>query len=127
MWVIRTPQLDSLALARDEQFAKRMAQYARTDFPAAYQQLGETGVLALLRSVIDTGRPLGIESEGSLAVLLQLTLMFGPQFERSPDAGWAQTLMANRSVPESLRIQMLRDRLTSRTQGRSIVRHPASG
>lgn len=104
-----------------------MAQYARTDFPAAYQQLGETGVLALLRSVIDTGRPLGIESEGSLAVLLQLTLMFGPQFERSPDAGWAQTLMANRSVPESLRMQMLRDRLTSRTQGRSIVRHPASG
>ena len=86
----------------------------------------EAGVHGLLQAVIEEGRSWRIESEGAVAVLLQLTLMFGPRFERSPDARWAQTLIANTTVPESLRMQMIRDRLAARTQGRSVVRHPAS-
>lgn len=126
MLVIRSPQLASLALAGDEQFEIRMAQYVQTDFPSSYRQLGEAGVHGLLQAVIEEGRSWRIESEGAVAVLLQLTLMFGPRFERSPDARWAQTLIANTTVPESLRMQMIRDRLAARTQGRSVVRHPAS-
>jgi hypothetical protein len=120
---IRESQLDVFGHRLREAFIRRMITYVATEFPDQHRDLGEAGTRQLIEHTIETGRRHAIETEGGVAVLLQLTLMFGQDFERSPDAAWANDLIATHSVPESLRMRMIRERLTARTQGRSIVRY----
>lgn len=123
MLTIRNTQLDALGADRGGAFVSRMLAYIRGDFPSRFEELGEQGVRRAIADATAFGETNGVRTEGGIAVLLQLTMMFGPAFERSPDAAWANALLVNQSVPESLRVSMIRDRLTARTGGRSIARH----
>lgn len=120
MLVIRDKQLNALAEMRTTQFVERMVEYVAADFPHPFATLKEEGVRNWIADILQFGARHRIESNGALAVLLQLTMMFGARLERSPDAEWAIEFLAKESVPDTLRLRMIRDRLSAYTQGRAI-------
>lgn len=121
MLIIREEQLHLFGQVFTDQFTDRMVPYVKRDFPAQAKQLTEPGIRALIKEVLDLAELHKFESEGAVAALLQLTLMFGLKFRRSPDSAWANALLSNVSVPDPVRMDMIRTRLTANSQGRATV------
>jgi hypothetical protein len=120
MLTIRKEQLRFFSRESDEKFIGKMVDYVRSEFPLQFQELGVDGTRSLIEKVMALGLQHRIESPGAMAVLLQLSLMFGEKFEHSHEAAWANQMLATHSVPDTARMDMIRARLTSVTQGRSM-------
>jgi hypothetical protein len=127
MLTIRKEQIHVISQPSDEAFIDRMVAYVRGDFPRQFEEMGPDGVRAFIREVMALGLRHEVEAGGAMAVLLQLTLMFGMNFERSPDAAWANELLSMVSVPDKVRMEMIRTRLASATQGRAIRKFTPPG
>ncbi len=94
MLTIRKERIHVISRRSDEEFIDRMTTCVRGDFPHQFEELGPARVRAFTQEVMALGLRHEVEAGGAMAVLLQLTLMFGMNFERSPDAAWAKELLA---------------------------------
>jgi len=124
MLTVRNAQLILLAEPGNQAVQDRMVRYVESDFPARFAEWGLAGSRAFVQRGLAVAAANGIDTEGAIAVLLQLMIAFGEQFERSPDRDWACELLAHPTLPPSLKMQMLRQRMMATTQGRSIVSFP---
>lgn len=118
---IRSSQLDALGVGRQRTWADQMVSYISHDFPNRFQEMGEPGARKLIAAALQRGGEVGIESESGVAVLIDLMIAFGEQFERSPDGAWARRMMANREAHPDLRVHLMRERMMATTQGRVVV------
>lgn len=121
MLTIRDEQLEALNAAKLQRFEERMAQYVAAEYPRRYASLMEEGTRRLIRNGIEFGTHHGIETEGALAVLIELMVEFGMQFERSPDRAWAERMLALSSIPGPIKVAAIRERFDERTGGRRIL------
>jgi len=118
---IRAPQMDALGLGRKRSWEDQVVAYIANDYPFRYEEMGEAGARKLIQPAVKAGAVVGIESESSVAGLVELMVAFGEDFERSPDGAWAKRMMKNEMAPGELRVHLMRDRMMTRTQGRAIV------
>ena len=98
-----------------------MATSVAADYPDRFRDVGDAGIRQLINRAIETGRQYGIETEGAVAVLIQLMIYFGERFELSPDRDWAFEMLAHPVAPPTLRISLVRDRMLARSQGRMVT------
>ena len=124
--VIRSEQMTVLGEASVSSFENRMLRQSAAAYPDQYSEMGETGLRNLIRRVIKTARAHGIDTEGGVAVLLELMILFGEKFERSPERKWANEMLRDPDLPGLLKIRLIRERIMSSTQGRPVVPYSAS-
>jgi hypothetical protein len=117
--LIRNEQMAVFSAQYQQSFEDRMAANIMRDLPDRFREVGEAK--QLIARAIETGRRYGIETEGAVAVLIQLMICFGENFELSPDRKWAFDMLAHPVAPAVLRISLIRDRMMSRSQGRVVT------
>jgi hypothetical protein len=118
---IREEQIHLLGLRRRHEFVERMLRHVAHEYPGEYERLSGPGARALVERAIDTGATHGMRTEGAVAVLIQLMVCFGAEFERSPDRSWGLRMLAHATLPGSLKARMMAERMLGRTHGRPIV------
>jgi hypothetical protein len=129
MLTIRQSQLDIFSSFRQKIWEDRMVDIIAHDYPNRYQEAGDPAVRQLIRFAVKRGGEFGVDTETSLAALVELMIAFGQEFELSPNRAWARRMMANRAAPPDLRLHLMRDRMMTTSHGRPVVAHkfPAAG
>jgi hypothetical protein len=113
-----------LALERDlrERYIDRMVDSVAKDYPRQFDAMGSSGTRDLVGRAIKKGHANHVDTQGGVAVLLQLMIEFGEEFELSPDKAWADEVLAHASLPPQLRVRLMRDRMRARSHGRVVTR-----
>jgi hypothetical protein len=125
MLIIRNRQLDIFRDQAIDLFAAQMVARIAKQYPARFAQLGESGVRNLISNTVGRGREFGIVTAGAVAVLIDLVAQFGEGLAMSPDRAWAMKLLAHPSLPDYIKIDVVRERLTASSGGRVLM--PAGG
>ena len=123
MLTIRQEQVHPFEGLRRQAFEDRMLRYIRSEFPDHLHEFGEPETRLFIERAIKRGAELDIDTESSVAGLIELMIAFGEEFERSPDRVWARRMMANRVPPPDLRLHLMRSRMMATTHGRIVVSH----
>jgi hypothetical protein len=121
MLILRRPQVDAFGLEARRELEDRIVRIVARDYPQAYAELGDAGARQLAVRAIEVGAEHRVVTEGGVTVLAILMVQYGEGFERSPDAAWARGLLEHRTLPETLKIDMLLRRMAGRSQGRVVV------
>lgn len=121
MLIIREQQLsifDRMATAR---FEDQLVSYIAAEYPIPYETMGESGARKLISTAIATGSSYGIKTEGSVGVLLELMIQFGEDFERAPERAWVKKMLSHPTLPGEVKVEVIRERLNQRADGRVVV------
>lgn len=121
MLVIRKDQMLALSAESERQYDTRLAEYLTAEYPAQVERMGAEGLRSLIDRAKAGGREFRIEGAGAMAVWTELWLLFGDGLRRSPDRMWAERILRHDSLPDYIRVDQVRERLTSRTGGRAVV------
>ena len=88
-----------------------MVQHIATSYPEENATLmaagGESTVRQLVRDTIASGKSHGIKTEQALAGLIDLTVVYGRDFEFSPGMEWAEEILNDDSLEGSTKIDMI--------------------
>lgn len=122
MLIMRDAQTAALSEVSLLHFKERVAHYLATEYPTHADSLGSTGLTTLVDDGIASATRLGLRSEGAVAVWIELTLLFGQDLELSPERGWAHRILAHPTLPDHIKVDLVRERLTRLTAGRPLVR-----
>jgi hypothetical protein len=125
--MVRKAQLDALGQQRREAFVTKLVDLIRLDFPQKAGSLEPEALEGLVERAIDFARVNHIGSEGAVIAFVGLWLEYGEGFHAIPDRAWAESLLAHPTLPDTLKVAMVRDRLMSRVQGRTIEVHVGQG
>ncbi|MYN19906.1 hypothetical protein GTP81_24475 [Rugamonas sp. FT107W] len=121
MLIIRNRQLD---LFRDQEiglFTAKMVARIAEQYPARFAQLGQSGVRDLISKTIERGREFNIVTAGAVAALIDLVVQFGEGLAMSPSREWAMKLLAHPSLPDYIKLDLVRERLTAGSGGRPLM------
>jgi hypothetical protein len=124
---IRKEQLDVLAVDQRKRFLARMVTWIATEHANRHDEWGEQGTVRFVQSGIEKAASYGILTEGAIAVMLELMIEVGLDFERAPDRKWIHNMLAHRAMPGFMKMDVIRERIQSCTQGRTIVIHRSKG
>ena len=111
----------ALSAESERQYEVRLAEYLTGEYPAQVARMGADGLRALIRRARVAGQEFRIEGAGALAVWTELWLLFGDGLRRSPDRAWAERILRHEMLPDYVRVDQVRERLTSRTGGRVVA------
>ena len=123
MLTIRYEQLAALRRPQSASLEHRLCEALGQSHPEQVAILGPAGTRRLVDHGLRTGWRCGLESEDELARLVVLMLQVGVEFERSPDRERALARLHHPHLPGRLKIDMVEQLLTARTQGRVVVVH----
>lgn len=121
MLTIRDSQLFALREARRRDFVDRLIPRMAAEYPTAHASLQDAGIRKIIERALSTGEVYGIVTEGGVTSVAGLMIQYGETFERSPDREWARQTLADARSHESLRMDLLVERMASRARGRVIV------
>ena len=121
MLVIRRDQLTVFADRARQRFENELVQTIAAELEPKFALLGEAEVRRLIGVAIEHGAALGIVSQGAVAILVELMMQFGENFELSPERQWAQNMLAHPTLPDHVRMDAIRGRLTAQMQGRVLM------
>jgi hypothetical protein len=120
--IIRNAQMAVLGRISHDSYIDSMVRYISKEYPRRFQAMGEIGTREFVVDAIEKGRRNGIETKGGAAVLLELMIAFGKDFQNSPHKDWANELLAHPTLPAQIKMRILRERMTALSQGRVVVR-----
>ena len=95
------------------------------DCPEKSAALGPEDLKGLVERALKFTQANGITSENAVKVFLALWIEYGEGFPMIPDRPWAEALFAHPTLPDVLKVAMVRDRFRERVQGRRIEIHGA--
>lgn len=121
MLIIRDAQMAILGNARVDSFVQQMVDSLSNEYPVS-AAAGPEAMTALVRNAIEGAAARGLRSEGAIAIWTELTLVFGKDLALSPDRTWAKRILAHPDLPDFIKMDIVRERLTARTAGRVLVR-----
>jgi hypothetical protein len=120
--LIRREQLAVLERIPYSAYTERMVRYIAKEYPRQFQAMGQIGTGEFVMEAIQRGRRNHIETQGGIAVLIELMIAFGEDFQNSPHKDWANELLAHPTLPAQIKMRILRERMTVLSQGRVVVR-----
>jgi len=121
MLTIRNAQLSLLSDARIDDFVDRMVRSLIAEHPQRFGGDNEREARSLVERVIAWGGTSHVNTEAGIAVLLQLVVAFGEDFELSPDRAWALDMLAHPTLPPALKTGRMRQRMMATSGGRIVV------
>jgi hypothetical protein len=124
---IREIQLQAFEEIERVRFENRMVSEIAAGHPETYEAWGETLTRQFVQRAIEKGIGFGFRAESAFSGLIELMIEYGEELELAPERGWVREMLMHPSLPDFLKISMIRDRLAARTQGRKIVRVRAGG
>lgn len=125
MLTIRPDQMKVFAQQLLATFRQDAAQSLMDEYPDACAELGPDALQRMIQKGIDDARQYRLETRGAVLIFIELILVFGDGFQLSPDRRWAQKILAHPTLPDYARMQLIRERLVSRTGG-LVVRRSTS-
>lgn len=120
MLVIRPAQIEALREPVIADFVERVVERLARVYPEPYQAMGDAGARAFVWRAVEAAERHGIDTEGDVSALIDLKIQVGEGFERSPDRAWAAAVLAHPTLPGSLKVSAIVQRIASRTQGRVV-------
>jgi hypothetical protein len=127
MLIVRDAQLDAFSAASIGNFEVRMVEYLETEYPTRAESLGVAGLAELVRQGIQSAATHELRSAGAIAIWIELILQFGEDLKLSPERAWAGRILAHPRLPDHIKLEVIRERLTAGTAGRPIVRATIAG
>jgi hypothetical protein len=122
--VIRDAQLAQLRHARLGTFVDDMVDYLAAEYPAHCDGLARDALRAFVDRSIEAAARFEVHTEGAIAVLTELRLVYGEHLERAPDREWARNILAHRRLPGHVKVEAVQNRLSEKTGGRVLVPFP---
>lgn len=111
MLVIRSAQMDVFQRAAEDRFEENMVRHLGELFPA---RRGDPSLRGLIRAGIVKARAYGIETDGSIAVLIDLMAGVAPDFDERPEGAWARAILDDRALPDDARLDIIVEILQAR-------------
>jgi hypothetical protein len=121
MLVLRNEQLEMFREGARKRFEDDIVRTIAADFEPKFELLGEAEVRRLIRVAIERGATLGIRSQGAIAVLVELMVQFGEHFQFSPERRWAEKMLSHPVLPDYIKVDEARKRMTAQMQGRVLM------
>ena len=91
--MIRSEQIKALSKDNAKTFEERMAVHLRKCFRSRCDAMGEQKVLETIRYGVDRAASYDVKSERDLCRYIDLMMVFGRDFDRSPDLPWASKIL----------------------------------
>jgi len=123
MLTIRRDQLEAFRVLSRSAFVERMVAKIETEFPEQYAQLGRDGATQFVVNAIKKGEESHLDSRYAVGILIELVLDFGEDFQRSPDRRWAKQMLRHPTLPDDVKMTVMRERMTELTQGRRFIHY----
>jgi hypothetical protein len=101
-----------------------MINYITSEYPQHCGRLGPDGTRAFVERCVEAAMRLGMETEGGIGGLIELRLLYGEDLEHAPERVWARNILAHTRLPDHIRIETVRNRLSELTGGLVLVPHP---
>ncbi len=121
MLTIRREQERLLESVARESWAERMADSVVKNYPRQFEAMERAEVCNFIFRAIEKGSTNHVETEGGVAVLIDLMVQFGEKFENSRDKAWADEILAHATLPPEVKLPLLYRRMTQLSRGRVIV------
>lgn len=88
MFTVKADQMALLAAEAMQRFEERVMAHIGRCFPQAIEQSGKAKLLHLIRHGVKHGRKRGLQTEQELVLYIDLSILFGENFEKTyPKAG----------------------------------------
>jgi hypothetical protein len=109
MLKIRTEQFEAFQNYSRAQFEKSMVSHLRERFLAETAGLSDDGLLGKVQEGMKQAKCYGIETEAHIRSYLELTMIYGADFDRSPNTPWAGRILRDHRLTADDKIQKLED------------------
>jgi hypothetical protein len=100
MLTIRKEQMQALSRVTIQEFEKDMAQHLTQFFPDESAAMGDKALRAHIRHAIARAKEYGVTSERDLCKYLNLTMVYGRDFDTDPELEWMRDFLADPDVPD---------------------------
>ena len=111
MLVIRTAQTKAFEDASYRDFIHRMTKHLLETFPDESTQLsqeaGPAAIPSFIEETIQLGRRWGLTSERAVAGLLNLTMVYGRNFELGPEMDWTIDILEDAEMDGQAKIDLI--------------------
>jgi len=126
MLIIRDEQLALFRGARIKRFVDDLVRHLAAEYPLHCNGMKKSAIREFVHRTLSAAAKLRIDTEGAIAVLAELRLIYGENFERAPDREWIRNILAHSTLPGYLKVEAVQDRLSEKTEGRVLVPFPRS-
>ena len=100
MLTIRKAQMQALGRAAMQEFEKDMLQHLRQFFPDECAALGSKALREHTRHAIARAKEYGLTSERDLCKYLNLTMIYGRDFDTDPELEWMRDFLIDPDVSD---------------------------
>ncbi|MCU0727305.1 MAG: hypothetical protein MUE73_16220 [Planctomycetes bacterium] len=97
---IRNEQKKALAAGSRKDFEDRMVAHIRKFFPKHYEQLKEENTRLLVDHEIERAKTYGIVAERDVCKYIDLSLVFGPDFDADGKQPWATEILTDKRIDD---------------------------
>ncbi len=122
MLTIRRQQFAVLGASNQRAFLGQIMPHLHAEHPAWHAELGD-GTWGFVERVVGLAAKHAILGRQAVLTFIELCIEFGESFERSPEGAWAQELLTHPKLPDTVKIELISERLRALTKGRRIVEH----
>ena len=123
MLTIRKEQIAVFDENLRNRFQDRMVSHITAKYPKQCNEWGERRTREFVIAGIEKAVAHGIATEGAIKVMIELMVEVGSGLEYSPDRNWANNILTHPAIPGYVKVDLIQERIRSRTQGRVIVPH----
>lgn len=125
MLTIRREQMEVFAAYARRSFEQRMVRHLARRGAFAHTRRTQAEWLALVRTGIATAKSYRVVAERDVARWVELMALLGEDFAEQPELKWAKAILEDAALSPSLRVQLLHQQVTARTQPESPSGSPA--
>lgn len=108
MFVLRHDQMEKLRQVPIDVANRKLCQYARIRFPDHFAATQDKQLLVFVSAIRDKAQTYGIVNENDVATVLDLTVMYSPEFYTEP---WAADIFSLVHLSGQEKMEMLRCRV----------------
>ena len=121
MLTVRRDQMRLFEQLSRESWVDRMAQSVVTNYPSRFEAMDSAEAPDFIVRAIEKGSRNHVETEGGVAMLIDLMVQFGENFENSRDKAWADEILAHPTLPPEVKLPLMYRRMTQLSRGRVVV------
>jgi hypothetical protein len=107
MLKVRKTQMDSLSEAMLKQFEDRMVIHLRSACPEQTHDMPDANLRVMVQSGISKAREYGVIAEDDIRRYLELMIVYGTDFDISPQTSWAGEILQTKDLDGSAKIDRL--------------------
>jgi len=117
MLVIREEQMSALSQAMLKQFEDRMVVHMSNNFQDETREISEGELRALIQEGIEQAEQYQITLEDDVRRYLEFMVMYGQNFDTSPDTAWAGEILHAKELDGTAKMDLIDERELEMVRG----------